>query len=60
MLRKEINILVRERKGELRKGGKIKQLEKKYNIRRKFGSDILSVSKEHSQQKCGMVEYYHE
>ena len=35
MLWKEINILVREKKGELRRRGKVEQPEKKCNIRRK-------------------------
>ena len=51
-LRKEINILAREKQGELRKGGKIKQLEKKYNIRRKGITTVIEELKQRALAKA--------
>ena len=39
-IRKDINMLERVKRGELRKRGNMEQLEKKYNIRRK---EVITV-----------------
>ena len=58
MLRKEINILVREKHGELRKGGKIEQLEKKYNIRRKGITTVIEELKQRVLAKAAKIKRY--
>ena len=58
MLRKEINILVREKHGELRKGGKIEQLEKKYNIRRKGITTVIEELKPRVLAKAAKIKRY--
>ena len=58
MLRKDINILEREKRGELRKRGKFIQLEKKYNIGRKKITTVIEELKQRVLAKAAKIKRY--
>ena len=58
MLRKDINILEREKRGELRKRGMFKQLEKEYNIRRKKITTVIEELKQRVLAKAAKIKRY--
>ena len=45
-IRKDINVLERGKRGELRKSGKMERLEKKYNIKGKGITTVLEELKQ--------------
>ena len=55
-IRKDINLLEREKRGELRKSGKMEQLEKKYNIKGKGITTVLEELKQRILAKAAKIE----
>ena len=58
MLTKDINILERKKRGELRKRGKFTQLEKKYNIGRKKITTVIEELKQRVLAKAAKIKRY--
>ena len=57
-IRKDINLLEREKRGELRKSGKMEQLEKKYNIKGKGITTVLEELKQRILAKAAKIKRY--
>ena len=57
-IRKDINLLEREKRGELRKSGKMKQLEKKYNIKGKGITTVLEELKQRILAEAAKIKRY--
>ena len=57
-IRKDINMLESIKRGELRKRGKIEQLEKKYNMRRKGITMVMEELKQRILAKAAKIKRY--
>ena len=57
-IKKDINLLEREKRGELRKSGKMEQLEKKYNIKGKGITTVLEELKQRILAKAAKIKRY--
>ena len=57
-IRKDMNLLEREKRGELSKNGKMEQLEKKYNIKGKWITTVLEELKHRILAKAAKIKRY--
>lgn len=57
-IRKDINMLERGKRGELRKSGKMEQLEKKYNIKGKGITTVLEELKQRILARAAKIKRY--
>ena len=57
-IRKDINLLEKEKRGELMKSGKMEQLEKKYNIKGKGITTVLEELKQRILAKAAKIKRY--